>query len=131
MNVKKHPKTGAFSRGEIKKRYCWKYASYTVSKTQADGKYYFYAVDGLGNTSATVYVELNVEVPSIEIVRSIPENSVYVTWTESGYIKEVKRMKALRVAGGVLGFGARLLIATGLIAWTFAMNVVGVLICAI
>lgn len=51
--------------------------------TLSDGKYYFYAVDALGNTSATVWIELSVDVPSAAIVESDTDNRVYATWNDS------------------------------------------------
>ncbi len=60
-------------------------SSYNVSNMQEDGKYYFYASDDLGNTASTVWVELSVSVPTFNIIRSDSDNSVYITWTESGY----------------------------------------------
>ena len=51
--------------------------------TLSDGKYYFYAVDALGNTSATVWVELSVDVPSATITKSDTDNKVKATWGDS------------------------------------------------
>ena len=53
--------------------------TYTVNDTSDNGVYWFYAEDGSGNRSATVWVELKVENPVLEIVRG-ENNSVYITW---------------------------------------------------
>ncbi len=59
--------------------------SYVVNKTSPDGRYYFYAVDELGNISSTVWVELSVAVPVIEVIKSDTDNSRYVTWEGDNY----------------------------------------------
>ncbi len=55
-------------------------SSYNVSNTEEDGKYYFYASDSLGNTTSTVWVELSVEVPVFNVIKSSSDNSRYITW---------------------------------------------------
>ena len=55
-------------------------SSITIPVTSADGKYYFYAADAMGNTSSTVWIELNVDVPVATIVKSSTDNRVYATW---------------------------------------------------
>lgn len=57
--------------------------SMTIPISSPDGKYYFYAKDALGNTSATVYIELKVDIPVATIVKSNTDNRVYATWTDS------------------------------------------------
>ncbi len=58
-------------------------SSYTVSSTGEDGRYYFYASDSLGSTTSTVWVELSVEVPVFNIIKSSSDNSRYITWDEN------------------------------------------------
>lgn len=53
----------------------------TIPITSSDGKYYFYAVDAMGNTSTTVWLELKVDLPVATIVNSGTDNRVYATWT--------------------------------------------------
>ena len=55
----------------------------SIPASYSDGKYYFYAVDALGNTSATVWVELNVAVPSAKLVQDENSNKMYATWTDT------------------------------------------------
>lgn len=57
--------------------------SYTVTKKNADGKYYFYAEDDLGNRTPEYWVELSVEVPKAQIVKDTGGNRTCVTWTET------------------------------------------------
>ena len=57
--------------------------SVTISKTEANGTYQFYAVDGYGNTSATYSVTLNIAAPVATIVRASDGNKVCVIWTDS------------------------------------------------
>ncbi len=59
--------------------------SHTVSMYQPDGKFYYYAVDGLGNTTEGVWIELKVLPPVIEVVWSTATNRAYVTWTDNSY----------------------------------------------
>lgn len=56
---------------------------YTVTASARDGKYYFYAVDGLGNATDTVWIELSVAVPTATIVKSDTNNTAYATWVSS------------------------------------------------
>lgn len=58
-------------------------SSITIPVTSSDGKYYFYAVDALGNTSSTVWIELSIDVPVATIVNSTTDNRVYATWDSS------------------------------------------------
>ena len=51
---------------------------FDISVKSPDGKMYFYAVDDLGNRSATYWVELKVDAPNVIIVRN--ENEVSLTW---------------------------------------------------
>lgn len=57
--------------------------SVTIAKTQADGEYRFYAVDGYGNTSETYSVTLSVSEPEAQIIRASDGNQVCVIWTDS------------------------------------------------
>ncbi len=64
-------------------------SSYTVANdgrvsfnvAQPDGKYYFYAVDGLNNMTETYWIELKVDLPVATIVNSQTDNRIYATWT--------------------------------------------------
>lgn len=60
-------------------------SSYTVNTSAADGRYYFYAEDVLGNRSSTVWVELSVEVPVITVTKSSSDNSHQITWDGNDY----------------------------------------------
>lgn len=60
-------------------------SSYTISNLAKDGKYYFYAVDDLGNTSATAWVELKVSKPEVTIEHSKTDNGVRLTWSDTTY----------------------------------------------
>ncbi len=55
-------------------------SSVSFSTSAADGRYYFYAVDALGNISQTQYVDLKVDLPVAAIVNSDTDNRVYATW---------------------------------------------------
>ncbi len=61
--------------------------SISISDTAQDGKYYFYAEDGLSNRSNEVWIELKVAVPEATIVRSDTDNGVYATWTDNSTAK--------------------------------------------
>ena len=52
-----------------------------------DGKYYFYAEDAMGNRSETVWIELYIPMPTVEIVSSNTENKTYITWTGDYLVK--------------------------------------------
>ena len=54
--------------------------SYSVTTNNSDGKYYFYAVDALGNRSETKWIELRVAAPSATIERDETTNKYRVTW---------------------------------------------------
>ncbi|MBQ3505158.1 MAG: hypothetical protein IJA89_00095 [Clostridia bacterium] len=58
-------------------------ASVSIAKTQPDGTYQFYAVDGYGNTSATYSVELYIAAPVAQIVKASDGNQVCVIWTDN------------------------------------------------
>ena len=51
--------------------------------TGSDGKYYFYAEDGLGNRTETVWIELSVSLPIATIIKSSTNNTAYATWDSS------------------------------------------------
>ena len=57
--------------------------SVTIAKTQADGTYQFYAIDGYGNTSATYSVTLYIAPPTAQIVKASNGTQVCVIWTDS------------------------------------------------
>lgn len=57
--------------------------SVTISKTQPNGTYSFYAEDGYGNTSATYTVILSISAPTAQIVRASSGTQVCVIWTDS------------------------------------------------
>lgn len=54
-----------------------------ITKTEADGTYQFYAVDGYGNQSATYSVTLNIAAPIATVVRASDGNKVCVIWSDS------------------------------------------------
>ena len=57
--------------------------SITISKTQPNGTYEFYAQDGYGNTSATYSVKLSISAPVAQVVRASDGNQVCVIWTDN------------------------------------------------
>ena len=57
--------------------------SVTILKSEANGTYQFYAVDGYGNQSATYSVTLNIAAPVATIVRASDGNKVCVIWTDN------------------------------------------------
>lgn len=57
--------------------------SVTIAKTEANGMYQFYAVDGFGNTSATYSVTLSIDAPVATIVRASDGNKACVIWTDN------------------------------------------------
>ncbi|MBR1676621.1 MAG: hypothetical protein IJ706_04845 [Clostridia bacterium] len=57
--------------------------SYSVMTTDSDGKYYFYAMDSLGNKSETKWIELNVSKPTATIERDKNTNKYRITWDGS------------------------------------------------
>lgn len=59
--------------------------SKTVTEDDVNGRYFFYAEDDLGNRSATVWIELDVQYPEARIIHSPSDNSLYITWTDNGY----------------------------------------------
>lgn len=58
--------------------------SFSVTTTETDGKYYFYAQDSVGNVSETKWIELKVTVPTATIERDNTTNHYRVTWEGSG-----------------------------------------------
>ncbi|MBR1676255.1 MAG: hypothetical protein IJ706_02985 [Clostridia bacterium] len=70
--------------------------SFSVFTTEAEGKYYFYAVDSLGNTSETIWIELALDAPEATVIRDEKTNWYKVTWEGDGtgtlndepYVKE-------------------------------------------
>ena len=52
----------------------------------SDGKYYFYAVDEYGNSSEVYWIELKVELPTVNIVHSFDSNKVYAMWADGDVI---------------------------------------------
>lgn len=54
--------------------------SYTISDTERNGRYYFYAVDGFGNKTDTSWIVLSTEEPVGRIVKSDSDNSVSFVW---------------------------------------------------
>ena len=57
--------------------------SVSISKTQPNGTYSFYAEDGYGNKSATYTVILSISAPTAQIVRASSGTQVCVIWTDS------------------------------------------------
>lgn len=57
--------------------------SYSVMTTDSDGKYYFYAMDSLGNKCETKWIELNVTAPTATIERDKNTNKYRITWDGS------------------------------------------------
>lgn len=57
-------------------------STYSVNKSDEEGRYSFYAKDSLGNTSEVYWVELSKPLPEITIVKSDKDNSVYITWEQ-------------------------------------------------
>lgn len=64
--------------------------SYSVITTNSDGKYYFYAVDAVGNRSETKWIELRVTAPIATIERDETTNQYRVTWdgTSTGRLND-------------------------------------------
>ena len=56
-------------------------SSYSTTLESENGKYYFYAVDDLGNRSQTYWIELEIVYPDPTIEQSGTDNSVCITWT--------------------------------------------------
>ncbi len=65
--------------------YSSKTVSCTINEDYEDGKYYFYAVDGVGNVSATCYVVLLREAPVGKLIYSDEDNSVKFEWDNQYY----------------------------------------------
>ena len=74
--------------------------SYSVIATNSDGKYYFYAVDALGNRSETKWIELRVEAPTATIERDETTNKYRVTWdgTSTGRLNDEPYTKGTWIA---------------------------------
>ena len=58
-------------------------ATVYFGKTSPDGLYEFYAVDGYGNTTATVSVSIYIAPPVAQIVKASSGNQVCVIWSDS------------------------------------------------
>ncbi len=56
-------------------------SSYSTTLESENGKYYFYAVDDLGNRSQTYWIDLQIVYPDPTVEQSGTDNSVYITWT--------------------------------------------------
>ena len=56
-------------------------SSYSTTLESENGKYYFYAVDDLGNRSQTYWIDLQILYPDPTVEQSGTDNSVYITWT--------------------------------------------------
>lgn len=56
-------------------------SSYSTTLESENGKYYFYAVDDLGNRSQTYWIDLQIVYPDPTVEHSGTDNSVYITWT--------------------------------------------------
>lgn len=56
-------------------------SSYSTTLESENGKYYFYAVDDLGNRSQTYWIDLQIVYPDPTIEQSGTDNSVCITWT--------------------------------------------------
>ena len=56
-------------------------SSYSTTLESENGKYYFYAVDDLGNRSQTYWIDLQIVYPDPTIEHSGTDNSVCITWT--------------------------------------------------
>lgn len=57
--------------------------SFSVKTTDSDGKFYFYAVDVVGNRTDTKWIELQVAKPTATIVRDNNTNQYRITWDGS------------------------------------------------
>lgn len=55
-------------------------SSYTIPDTERNGRYYFYAVDSVGNRSDTTWIVLSTEDPTGSFVKSDTDNSVSFVW---------------------------------------------------
>ena len=56
--------------------------SYTVSTSQSDGKYYFYAMDAEGQSTDIVWIELKITPPSAEVTKYDSLNRYIITWED-------------------------------------------------
>ena len=56
-------------------------SSYSTTLESENGKYYFYAVDDLGNRSQTYWIDLQILYPDPTVEQSGTDNSVCITWT--------------------------------------------------
>ncbi len=54
--------------------------NYTISKTERNGKYYFYAEDGNGNRTDINWIILSTEDPVGNLIKSDTDNSRYFFW---------------------------------------------------
>lgn len=61
------------------------YMDYTNnSYLHTSGTYYFYATDYAGNVSKTYSITIN-NLPKVQIIKNIENNTVYLTWTDDSY----------------------------------------------
>ncbi len=59
--------------------------SKTIDENNKNGRYYFYAVDGVGNETEKKWIELNVKTPTIRLYGMGEDtNAVYLTWDTDG-----------------------------------------------
>lgn len=56
--------------------------SYTIYDTEPDGKYYFFAVDELNNSTAYMWIELSVAYPEAQIIKFDDVNKYKITWSD-------------------------------------------------
>lgn len=54
--------------------------TYTIPKTERNGRYYFYAEDGNGNRSETYWIVLSTEEPIGSLIKSDSDNSMSFVW---------------------------------------------------
>lgn len=54
--------------------------TYTIPKTERNGRYYFYAIDDFGNRSETSWIVLSTEDPVGRLVKSETDNSMSFVW---------------------------------------------------
>lgn len=62
--------------------------SYTVTTLKSNGKYYFYGVDSMGNTSSIYWIELTVGLPVANVVYDDENNRYKFVWDDNsvGYL---------------------------------------------
>ncbi len=54
--------------------------TYTIPKTERNGRYYFYSEDGNGNRSETYWIVLSTEEPVGSLIKSDSDNSMSFVW---------------------------------------------------